>query len=133
MAFFKRWSRKSFAIFNSLKLEIKICTLNVCLHLNAPTLIRELFLIQNFDSDNPPEEEELLIHEMEVLQLLAVSNNQSFVEGSRSVISNTCRQLIAKTTFSQNLPFSSKLIFQDIYRFLLNGFTRKGILLSNFS
>lgn len=105
----------------------------MCLHLNAPTLIREIFLIQDFDNTEPPEEDELSIQEMEILQLLSPSNIKSFVESSSSVISNTCRHLIAKTTFSQFSPVSSKLIFQDIYRFLFNELTRKGILLSNFS
>lgn len=49
--YFKRWARKGFAIFNSLKKEIKICTLNVQLHFQSPQLITEEVIFRNNRSD----------------------------------------------------------------------------------
>ncbi len=134
MVFFKRWSRKNYAIFNSLKREIKICTLNVCLHLNAPTLIREFVIRQNFALDDPPEEDDFLLSELEISQLTLLSNPQSISESSRSA--SLYKNLLdsTKTTFSRIPSFQHVLSFNLINRFLFDeSNTRKGILLSNFS
>ncbi|MBB6461013.1 hypothetical protein HNR74_002176 [Flammeovirga kamogawensis] len=74
MVFFKRWSRKNYAIFNSLKKEIQYCILNVNLHLIAPAFIQE-FTVDKVDygeseDDDPPTIEELLL----VISPLSISS-----------------------------------------------------------
>ncbi|KXX67150.1 hypothetical protein [Flammeovirga sp. SJP92] len=39
--YFKRWTRKGYAVFNSLKKEIKICMLDIQLHFQSPQIILE--------------------------------------------------------------------------------------------
>ncbi|WP_281615624.1 hypothetical protein [Flammeovirga sp. SubArs3] len=67
MALFKRWSRKGYAIFNSLKREIKICVLNVAMHNNAPALIREVnqyqtSITRKSEDDDFPDIDEILLN-----------------------------------------------------------------------
>ncbi|MBB3700920.1 hypothetical protein KMW28_13555 [Flammeovirga yaeyamensis] len=79
MAIFKRWSRTGYAIFNSLKREIKIAVLNVSMHLNAPVLKVETSSVQQlFDQDDDDDD----LKEVDLLLLTEANHSLSDVSSS---------------------------------------------------
>lgn len=133
MVFFKRWSRKNYAVFNSLKREIKICIVSVCLHTNAPALIRKEFQFLKHSEDYPPEkDDEFIWEDIELLQLMPSSTLSNVLVESPSFI---LRKLLCytKTSISLKPPPRNKFSNHITSWILFNDFNyRQGALLSLF-
>ncbi|OHX64995.1 hypothetical protein [Flammeovirga pacifica] len=119
MAIFKRWSRKGFAIFNSLKSEIKIAVLNVNMHQNAPVLRVETsvvnYLFDQDDDDKESNEDFDLLTTMVAIHSLDEVGSSDFTlvfDLFKDTLCSTIFNLSKLTRFP--IPQFSRIILNDI-------------------